>query len=328
MDFDKLYESIIPSEQGILSSVDEYTLYCFYTGIEDLTLGRAYNAPYYRQDRFPSFSVYESKSQYVDYMWKDHATGESGTIFKLIQKIEQLNNLNQVFARINEDFCLGYYTSNPVRKDKIVWYEKPTQNQIKIRIKDKPFDKEGSNFWQQFGISANLLNLYNVNQVEYFWLHDEQQVPTTAYSLTFSYRIGKYYQLYSPYASKQYKFRNDLPENYFFGYLQLPEKGDKLVIDKSCKDVIFCRRLGLNAVSGKSESTMIPHSKMLELQTRFREIYLTLDPDPCGKTMTDKYLKIYPWLHVRFLPKHKDKTDNCIAEGLEKTERIIKELIE
>lgn len=328
MDFDEIYRSIIPSEKSILEQVDEYTLYCYYTGLDPLILGKACPCPY-RKDDIPSFSVFPSKSNNVEYIWKDHATGDSGSIFKLIQKIEQLETRQQVLGRVNDDFSLGYNVANPVRKEKIVWYEKPTLNQIKIRIVSRELSEKGKAFWEQFRIDKPLLDLYNVQQVRFYWTYEGQKAPTTAIDPMFSYRIGDYYQLYSPYAQKEYKFRNDLPESYFFGYLQLPSTGSRLIIDKSSKDVIFCKRLGYNAVSGKSETTFIPQKKVLELKERFSKIYLMLDNDGPGRAMTEKYIKEYPFLTPRFIPQDlsKDKTDLCKKVGFEKAQEIINELV-
>lgn len=328
MDFDELYKSIILSEKTILEQVDEYTLYCYYTGIDPLILGKACPSPY-RKDDIPSFSVFPSKSNNVEYMWKDHATGDYGNIFKLVQKIEQLDNKNQVLGRINEDFGLGYTMNDPIRKEKIIWYEKPKLNQIKIRVVNQELTQKGKAFWDQFRIDKSLLDLYQTTQILYSWSYIGQPAPITAHDPTFAYRIGDYYQLYSPYAPKEYKFRNDYPENYFFGYLQLPQKGDVLIIDKSAKDVIFCRRLGFNAVTGKSETTFIPHNKVLELKKRFGKIYLMLDNDGPGRAMTEKYIKEYPFLIPRFIPNElaKDKTDLCKKVGFEKAQEVINKLV-
>lgn len=237
MDFDEVYKSIIPSENSILEQVDEYTLYCYYTGIDPLILGKACNCPY-RSDVIPSFSVFPSKSNYVEYMWKDHATGEYGNIFSLIQKIEQLETKKEVLGRINDDFGLGYTISDPTRRDKIIWYERPTLNEIKISVVNQEFTEKGREFWNQFKIDKQLLDLYNVSQSKYYWSYIGQTAPTTVPDPSFNYRIGAYYQIYTPNAPKGQRFRNDLPENYFFGYLQLPKTGDILVIDKDRKSVV------------------------------------------------------------------------------------------
>lgn len=330
MDFDEIRKSIVPTQQSILEAVDEYTLYCFYMDVEELILNKVYPAPY-RVDPVPSFSVFKTNNGILmEYWWKDHGKNETGHIFNLIQKIEQLNNIEEVYQRINEDFGLNYNLPNLGQSKKINLYGKPKESDIKIRLHEIPFTKKGLDYWEQFHIGPLLLNEFNVAMLDYYWSYFEQETPFAVPDPTFSYRIGKYYQIYSPFAEKIYKFRNDLPENYFFGYLQLPPTGDKLILDKSSKDVIFCRKLNYYAISGKSETTMVPGTKIHELKERFREIYIMLDNDEAGKRQTEKYLSLYPWMKPRFINPElaKDKTDLCIKVGFEQTKSIIDELLQ
>lgn len=327
MDFEKFYKSIIPTEEAILEAVDEYTLYCYYTERDSLAVGGSYPCPF-RKEGTPSWSFFRTdKTPKVEYYWKDHTTGDSGNIFKLIQKIWGLRSSQEVFAKINDDFGLGYELPDIQGRKKISIYGTPKEAPIKITIAEIPLTEAGVNFWKQFDIGIELLNEYNVSQIKWYWSIAGQDAPSGVDDPTFAYRIGEYYQIYSPYALKYFKFRNNLPENYFFGYLQLPLTGDTLVIDKSCKDVIFCRRIGLNAVAGKSETTLIPEKKMLELKGRFKEIYLMLDSDDAGKAQTEKYMAKYPWLKPRFLTQAKDKTDLCKLIGIDNAEVEIKKLL-
>jgi hypothetical protein len=263
-------------------------------------------------------------------MWKDHATGDYGDIFKLIQLIEQLDTRREVFGRINDDFGLGFTISDPIRRDKIIWYEKPTLNEIKIKVVNQELSRSGKAFWDQFKIDKQLLEFYNTTQISYYWTYLGQPAPNTAADPHFAYRVGNFYQLYAPYLPKVDKFRNDWPENYFFGYIQLPKQGDRIIIDKSSKDVIFCRRLGEWAVSSKSETTYLPTTKVLELKERFNKVYLMLDNDAPGQKMVDKYMNLYPFLIPKFMPKElgKDKTDVCKKIGFEETEKLIKQLLD
>lgn len=330
MDFDEIYRSLVPSKESILEAVDEYTLYCFYSGIDNITIGRTIPAPF-RHDLIPSFSIFYTNYETIcDYRWKDHATGETGDIFRLIQKLLPGNpTLAQVYSRINEDFGLGYRDSSLSQNSsgKIMLFNRPNRFDIKIRIADIPFTEKGISYWDQFKIGKDLLDFYKVSQIKWYWSYDTQEVPAVVENPTFAYRIGKHYSIYSPFAEKTLKFRNDFPRNYFYGYLQLPEKGEKLIIDKSGKDVIFCRRLGYYAVAGKSETTFIPADKMNELKDRFEQVYIMLDNDVAGRKKTEEYISLYPWLKPRFLPVHKDKTDNCLKEGFEATAHLVRQLL-
>lgn len=322
--------SLTSKRDAILEAIDEYTLYCFYTGIDDLIPGRIYSAPYRRDDK-PSFCVYytNAHNSSIEFMWKDHATNESGDIFVLVGKIKGIKSKDLIYEIINSDFG---YTSNQLvvsqesstRRHEFL---RPKRWQAKISIKEIPFTESGRKFWEALNIGLDLLALYHVTQVQYYWTYEGQLAPITASDPTFAYRIGGYYQLYSPYNEKGYKFKSDLPSNYFFGYEQLPERGDVLIIDKSCKDVIFCRVLGYYAIAPKSETTRLPDNKIHELRNRFPRIFVMFDNDEAGKKMAAEYVKLYPFIIPKFLTKAKDKTDLCKLIGFEETKKEVDRLI-
>jgi hypothetical protein len=284
-----------------------------------------------KPDEAPSFVVFPSMQgrgyDEFEFTWKDHGLGITGNIFSLIKTLYGLQTFDQVYALISQDFGLHLMYSPIQAQRKIVLFEKPEIVDVDLRVKSIEFTKKGLEFWKNpFQIDQSLLQFYNTTQISMVWKNTDA-FPSFVQDPTFAYRIGNKYQIYSPLAAKKDKFRNNLPERYFFGYLQLPLNGDDLIIDKSYKDVIFCRRLGYWAVSGKSETTKIPHDKMLELKQRFKNIYLMLDPDVTGKKMTEEYLALYPWLKPRFLTQAKDKTDLCKLVGFEQSKKIIKETI-
>jgi hypothetical protein len=327
-EFDALVSKIAPSRHDILSRVDEYTLYRFYLG-KDFVPGIAFPSPIRGDDKISSFSVFPAARgrgwDEFEFTWKDHGRGESGNIFKLVQRMYSLPSLEDAYALINQDFELDL--NLPSIGEKIKLFTKPESYDIKIRVKSCEFTKKGKEFWNQFRIGPDLLKQYNTTQIEYYWSSPSQPCPTGVMDPTFAYRVGDAYQLYSPYAPRDKKFRNNLPESYFFGYQQLPPEGDLLIIDKSVKHVIFNRRLGYWAVCGRSETTRLPHHKVLELRVRFKRILLMLDPDPAGIESTEKYLQDYPWMEPKFLTQAKDKTDLCKLVGFDEAKTIIDKLI-
>lgn len=314
-------------DRQILEAVDEYSLYCFYTGIDNLVIGQTYISPI-RLEADPSFVVFESsKYENVEFMWKDHG-GDSGSIFTLIQRLFGLQSRSQAYSKIIDDFQLDFSGVEYSIGEKKVSVVRKKVDPTKIRISSIPFSMKGKDYWDQLGITDTILNYYHTSQIQYYWTKIGQVAPTHAVDPMFAYRVGAYYQLYVPgiYGHKK-MFRQDLPPNYFLGYIQLPKTGDILIIDKSMKDLMFCRAIGYWAVSGKSETTIIPGGKMEELRRRFKRIFLMLDPDKAGLEQTDKYLSLYPWLIPRFLKEAKDKTDLCMKVGFDEAKKIINEII-
>lgn len=328
-EFDAIASRLIPSRLNILNQIDEYTLYRYYLE-QDFTPGIPIYSPIRSDDTVRSFNIFPASKgkgwDEFEFTWKDHGRGLVGNIFTMIKLMYGYNSYTEVYARINEDFQLDLNLPK-VSGEKIKLYSCPELVQTKIRIKPIPWTKKGIAFWNQFNIDEELLKFYDITQISYYWSNPTQAVPTAVLDPTFAYRIGGYYQIYSPFMPKDKKFRNDLPENFFFGYLQLPPKVDLLIIDKSAKDVVFNRRLGYWAVAGKSETTLIPPHKMFELKSRANKVLLMLDPDEAGIMQTEKYLQLYPWLEPKFLSDTKDKTDLCLKVGFEESAKIIQNLI-
>ncbi len=330
--FDDLVQRKLPVRETILSRIDEYTLYCYYTEIDDLIPGKPITSPIRTKDDNPSFVVFptnggkDGRYSEFEFTWSDRSLGISGNIFGLIKKMYGLSSYNEVYALINKDFDLDLVCQD-INAEKISLYSKPDPVEIAIKIHSIPYTLRGREFWKVWRIEKDLLDFYYTRQIDYYWSVENQEVPKGCLDPTFAYEIGGFYQIYSPYAPRKDKFKNNLPSDYFFGYLQLPPQGDLLIIDKSSKDVIFCRRLGYWAVAGKSETTMIPPSKMLELKTRFKRIVIMLDNDEAGRNQTEKYLALYPWLEPLFLIDAKDKTDLALKVGFDEASNTIKQLI-
>lgn len=322
---DQVYRQFMPTRANILEAVDEYTLYCFYTEIPDLVPKKRYSSPI-RDEGIASFNIFPANQiPDCEFAWKDHGIGISGDIFRLIKLRYGLKTEEEVISLICQDFTLDFRTEKI--EAKISLFKKPEVSPVKIKIHSIPFTKQAYEYWAQFGITPKTVVKYNTTQIDYYWTVEDQAYPTSATPMTFAYRVGQYYQLYSPLASKEEKWRTDFPPGYFLGYQQLPETGEILVIDKSNKDVMLDYELGYPATAGKSETTMIPPGKMLEFKTRFKKIFLTLDPDNAGKLQTEKYMKLYPWLEPRFLTQAKDKTDLVKLVGFDNAKTIINQLL-
>lgn len=328
---DEIYRQHAPNRDDILQAVDEYTLYCFYTDINDLPVKRRIRSPI-REDRDkaddnPSFVIFPTaEARPFEFLWKDHGKAIGGHIFDLIRILYRLRSYNEVYALICQDFSLDFKTEQVVAK--VIQRQRPVLDPIKLRIHTVPYSNRGLEFWSDLNIGTEVLKKYEVKQFDYYYAYAEQETPTGVPDPSFAYTIGSHYQLYCPYAGKDRKWRSDLPEGYFLGYLQLPKRGKKLVIDKSLKDIMFDYVLGYPATAGKSETTMIPHHKMIELLNRFEEVFLTLDPDAAGKAQTDKYMDLYPSLKPRFLMEAKDKTDLRKLVGFDRAKETIHKLLQ
>jgi hypothetical protein len=323
-----LIDKLNLSPDTILKVIDEYTLYSYYTEIKNLETRTSYLSPL-RGEHRGSWSFFECNSNLYEFWWKDSGNGKDGNIFDLIINLyPDLKTYSDACLKIGQDFDIGFNYSLDFKR--VLKIDRPKFKQAsKIGIKSRPFNDKDLNFWRKLSVKEKQLQKYNVEVPEYIWyntIYNKEELPEVVSEICFSYRIGKYYQIYKPF-NKARKFRNDFPSNYVFGYIQLPETGDRLIIDKSFKDIIFCDVLNYNAISPKSENTLIPDFIMNNLLLRFKTVFIMLDNDEAGKNATEKYLQLYPTLIPIFLEEAKDKTDLCLLKGFDYTKHTLQTLL-
>jgi hypothetical protein len=144
----------------------------------------------------------------------------------------------------------------------------------------------------------------------------------------YAYRIWDRYQLYSPFAERRRKFRNNWLENYVPGYEQLEYSSDTLIITKAYKDVMMFRSFNYEAVAPRGENIPLPDGFMDYARTHYKRIVTWQDND--GKTGAEKY---YPELEHFVCPGDptqgdpKDPTDYCKVFGSEATLKLINSTI-
>jgi hypothetical protein len=333
--FDDFAESLSITKQKVLDVLEEWSLYCYYLSeayeIPDFEpeQRKAYTSPIREDDDDdkPSFSVYEARTNGLcQYVWKDSGKRKSGNIFYLVSLLYGLTKEEDVLRKIDSDFATDLFPDNPQNPNPPKLITKPkTKDPAVIRILSKPFTKEGLAFWAKYGITEEDLKYEEITEIQYFWTRKDQVVPNTPPSLCFAYKIGDFYKLYQPY-NKEYKFIQDYPEQVVEGWLQLKHEQDLLIITKSRKDVIVLRKLGYEAVSPKSESTMIPAKHMEKLKSDYKRILVLFDND--GKHNGEIYQKEYG-LSLIFIPPEsgfKDISDFRAGTSEEEAKQLLKQL--
>lgn len=348
--FDQFVEDYLITKKKVLDAIgDEWSAICYYLseayGIDDFEpeLRKAYNSPirYEKEDNKPSFSLFKNqrigKPFISQYLWKDSGLRKTGDVFTLVKELYDLQTEDSVFKRIDYDFGLDLYDvgdttvsrSNTLRKVKPPIDKPPAF----IQISTKPFTRQGLIYWAQYGISETQLKEEQIYEVQYFWVSKEQKTPFTPKSLCFAYLITNdkgvpYYKLYQPF-EKEFKFIQDYPDYFVEGWQQLGVRSKQLIITKSKKDCVVLHQLGFEAVSPRSESTMIPHEQMLYLIQRFglSNIFILFDND--GKHNGHKYEEAYS-IPLTFIPegsKTKDVSDFRVKYGETESRNLITQLI-
>lgn len=305
------------SEEEILEQVDEYLLYCFYTGFEP-ELHIKYRAPY-RDDSSPSWGIFERKVKKgnFEFGWKDQGTGKFGDIYDLVKLVCKLGTRAAAIGRVREDFIFGN------KKEVIRDVARPISKPARIAIKSKTMVATDIAWWAQFGITPELLKRYHVTRISHYWMFENQASPNFPYDAAYAYRVYDHYKLYFPHRVKDFRFRNDYGDMHLEGFCQLEFNTDTLIITKSLKDVMTLRSLGFEAVSPRGEHTPVHHVFMAGFGTRYHRIFTLFDND--GKHRGWDYK--LPAIEIPPDSGEKDVSDYYRKYGKEKTQALIAHML-
>ncbi len=116
------------------------------------------------------------------------------------------------------------------------------------------------------------------------------------------------------------------------GYSQLPDKGNKLIITSSLKDVMCLYVAGYNAIALQSEIQMPDEKLISELTNRFNRIEILYDNDfdninNPGQTMAKKICDLYGFVNKCIPEEFKSKDPSDLIENtgnLTKLKTILK----
>lgn len=307
------------TEQEILERVDEYSLYCFYLEFEPI-IGKKYPSRVRIGDDRASFGVFARKHGPKDlpheFMWKDQGLPTRknyGDVFDLISVVFAFETRLEALIKVCTDFGLMEGASENVKQLVITPVRKEAS---RIRVKTRPFTTADLQYWRQYNITEEILTLFNVRRVQYFFLYDSDLYPRTPKGPMYAYKIFDKFQLYQP---NPKMFFMDWTELCIPGFAQLRGR-EFLVITKSFKDVMFLYSLGCDAVGARAEN-MIPSKEFIEwARSTYKKVFVLFDND--GKSSAH----LYPFEAVYMPEGTKDPTDHCSLYGLSKTVEVLKTL--
>lgn len=309
----------ILSEEEILERVDEYSLYSFYLGFEPVIGGKC-SSPLRDGDLQASFGVFVKKYGHPtphDLLWKDSGMKAPnwGDIFYLVQRLYGLETRFEAILKVCADFGFAEGFEAVKVLIKIPKYKEPSN----IRIHSKPFSYVELAYWRQYNITPEILDEYNVTNVDYYFLYDSQEEPWYPKAPMYAYRIFDKYQLYSP---KPKFFANNWTDVCIPGFKQL--KGtDLLIITKSMKDIMCLRSFGYDATAPKAENSIPDELFLKYCINRYKRVVTLFDND--GKT--SEHLYPFEHLQIPLTLGAKDPTDYCALHGPNKTLSLINNLL-
>lgn len=309
------------TKELLLEHNNEETYMAYYLGIP-IKKGLFVNP--LRVDHEPTCSFYRGKQLY----FKDFATGECLSFENVVMK-KYGCTYHEALRIIATDF--GIIDGSKPRVVSIQPIFKKEKKTI-IQIEAKSFTKEELEWWEQFGITKNILTKYRVYSCKTVFLNGRIESIYDSKCPSYGYYFGneegrELWKIYYPYR-KNFRFIGNIKTATIQGYNQLPKKSKLLVITKSLKDCMVLYNLGIAAIAPQSETQFIEDNVLEVLKKRFKHIVLLFDNDQTGVEFTNKIKRKYDWIIPMIIPlkyKAKDISDFYKAYGRDKTIELIKE---
>jgi len=283
-----------------------------------------------RKDKVPSCSIKAMPSGML--LYRDFATGEKYTCIRYVQHLYSCD-YNTVLRRIANDFGVLKNNKTELLKkrelsDSII-YEEKQQQVADIRIQSKSFTFHGLQYWLQYGITREVLEMYNVKQLSVSEVNDTQ-IQFNNKELAFAYCFGNYkYKILRPNSHRKYKWTSNADKSIVQGITQLQQSGELLIITKALKDVMSLRAFGYSAVAPQSENTELPDKAIAWLKDKWARIVLYYDNDVAGIKAAENHSLLYgiEYMHNP-IDMHKDFSDYVKNEGKSKSLELLSNLLE
>jgi len=294
----------------ILGKITEYDIFVYYCP-SFKELGKKFKSDL-RTDNSPTVSIvpYNGKLLYKDFGNPDHTFDcfnyvrykYACSFMGALRIIDCDFNLGLGSKTDAIKFTMGYMA---YRQDKTPKLIKP---EIIIRKKRRQWTKADANFWSQYLVSRKLLIKFAVEPISHFWVNSSR---FSCKSISYAFRFNNRYKIYSPY-DEQNKWLSNTKKTDVQGYNQLPNKGERLIITSSLKDVICLHAAGYNSIAMQSEM-QIPSDKLIsELKQRFTTVEILYDNDfdkanNPGQVMAKKICDLYGFNNICLPAKYKSK---------------------
>jgi len=310
-------------------------------------VGRNFLNPLY-EDKKASCNVYFDRAN-DQYKLKDYGNDNySGDCFHFVGKIlgtdcRHPDSFLEILQKINQDLTLGMENpssnSFPSPWERVAEGRERSLSQSSPKsqileppsggwgspikpysIKVKPFSDFELNYWQQYGITPEILKRYQVVSLKEFASENNEDKP---YKLTpsdkepiFAYQGKRYLKLYRPFSAVRFQYAGDLGDKYCFGLEQLPPKGNILFVTGGEKDVLSLVSKDFAAICFNSETSNIPQGTIRKLTYRFKHVVILYDCDKTGMEASAKHEQQLTSLGVKrmILPLKGTKDEKDISD--------------
>jgi hypothetical protein len=273
-------------------------------------ISRAFISPL-RDEKHASFNVYQDKTT-GEYLFKDFGADLSGDCIKFVELIKNID-FKSVLELMEKEFNCTIsdetYSKPAFNNTKSISQQPQSNQSIKpFGVKDRiPFNQQEAEYFKQYKIKPEILKKYSVLALDsYTFINNagkEISIKRKDGELFFFYNHGSWGKIYKPLsADRSFRFQHlgEKPPDFSFGYKQLPESGDLLLITGGEKDVLTLSSLDFNAIALNSETAFMQNEIAEDLKSRFKEVIVLYDSDPTGISSSEKLCRAYGFKQALF----------------------------
>lgn len=315
----------ISGEDNLPSDADIAKRYLGITTIPCLA-----NSPL-RDDNNPSFSIYIWKGKL---MWKDHGTGDSGDILKLLSLLWNCTYRDAISMIVNGDGQRIKLKHKKSGRGGVIF-----ENRSHFAVKIREWKKHDTDYWKQYGISREMCEMCDVHPISSLFIQSydpgtdmiemrPRHLDKYAYAY-FEWKDGvESIKIYQPF-SKTMKWLSNRDRSVWDLWRQMMDykartQCDSLVITSSRKDAMcIWETIKIPSICMQGEGYSPKKSVMDKLNSMFDKVYVWYDNDykksfNAGQVHAAKLVREYPWLKNICIPsiyKSKDPSDLVLNYG-------------
>jgi 5S rRNA maturation endonuclease (ribonuclease M5) len=277
-------------KEAILQQTTEADIFRHYVpGFEGKTA--SFTSPLTPDEKHPSLSIYQHQDG-KGWRFSGKNTGHEGDVFELVASLKNLDSKSQfltVCEAIAQDMNLTLPEATSATREKI-W-----------QVTTFPeFTPDFVAYWQQWGVTPEILKQYGVKQAETcnyngkIYTHQGRK----ASLFTGSEGRRKIKVPSTPEKPKSDTYKEPAGPAYIFGLEQVPEGTETLILCEGEKDVLALAAAGFAAVTVGSATDKITAAHLERIKADASRVFICYDRDAAGETGSARMAKETGFIRV------------------------------